>query len=386
MEQRQPPPTAFVLYRDSALRRAALAAAPGSPERYSLYGLDEVVRSGWVVGHNLEPGRAPGRVARALGAVLDRVVRLGGGHSGDFASVLASRRAIADADVVFSTVDTVGIPLALLARIGAVRTPIVYVAIGLPERLAHLRGAPARRLYRSAYRRLRTIVAYGAGEVDALRAWLGEGGPDVVLVPFGVDTEAFRPDTARAVVADVVSAGADPRRDYALLVEIARRRSDWALHVIASEHSAAPLVGAPPNLTWELDAPLAAVRERLAGARVVALPVRENSYSGATTVLLQSMALGKPVVVSATAAIARGYHLEDGVNCRLVPPGDTSALERALAELLEDPERAAALGPRARETVERHLTWEAYTRRIGELLHAARRDDSAMRARSRRGR
>jgi glycosyltransferase involved in cell wall biosynthesis len=381
--QHQRPPTAFFLYRGSALRHSALHAAPGSGERYSLYGLDEVAASGWVVGHNLEPGREPGPGSRASGAVLDRLVRWGGGYSGDFASVLSSRRAIARADVVFSTVDTVGIPLVLLARAGFVRTPIVYAAIGLSERLEQLRGAPARRLFHGAFRRVRTVVAYGAGEVDVLREWLGEGGPAVVLVPFGVDTDVFRPDPAREPSVDVVSAGSDPRRDFALLLEVAARRPEWTVHVVASRDNATPLASAPGNVTVEVEIPFEAVRDRLASARVVALPVRENSYSGATTVLLQSMALGKPVVVSRTAAIARGYHLEDGVNCRLVAPGDTRALERAIAELLEDPKRAAALGARARETVERHLTWEAYTRRIGELLHAARRDDSAMRARSR---
>jgi glycosyltransferase involved in cell wall biosynthesis len=373
VQQLERPPTAFFLYRRSALRRAALDAPPRAAERYSLYGLDELARSGRVVGHNLERGREPGVAARAAGAALDRAVRWGGGYSGDFASVLASRPAIARADVVFSTVDTVGIPLVLLARAGLVRTPIVYAAIGLPERLEQLRGAPARRLFHGAFRHVHTIVAYGAGEVDVLRGWLGEGGPDVVLVPFGVDTGVFRPDPARQPHVDVVSAGSDPRRDFALLLEVAARRPEWMIHVVGSRDNAAPLASPPANVTTEVEIPFDAVRDRLASARVVALPVRENSYSGATTVLLQSMALGKPVVVSRTAAIARGYHLEDGVNCRLVPPGDAVALERAVADLLADPERAAALGVRARETVERHLTWERYAGRIRDLLDAAAR-------------
>lgn len=101
------------------------------------------------------------------------------------------------------------------------------------------------------------------------------------------------------------------------------------------------------------------------------LPVRDNTYSGATTVLLQAMAVGKPVVVSRTAAIERGYHLDDGVNCMLVKPGDGAALERAIAGLLADNERAAALGARARETVELHLTWQRYADSIRGLLLAA---------------
>ena len=123
---------------------------------------------------------------------------LGGGYSGDFARVLASLDAANRADVIFSTVDTVGIPLALLGRLGRVRKPVVYAAIGLPERLAQLRGAPARRLFEHAFGKLHTILAYGWGEVEELRRWLGEGGPRVEFVAFGVDAEHFRPDRSAA--------------------------------------------------------------------------------------------------------------------------------------------------------------------------------------------
>jgi glycosyltransferase involved in cell wall biosynthesis len=100
----------------------------------------------------------------------------------------------------------------------------------------------------------------------------------------------------------------------------------------------------------------------------VALPVRENSYSGATTVLLQAMALGKPVVVSRTAAIATGYELEDGVNCRLVEPGDVAAFERAILQTLTGADAAVALGTRARQTVERSFSWERYTEALWQVL------------------
>jgi glycosyltransferase involved in cell wall biosynthesis len=361
---------AFFLYRDSPLRREALRLPPSAGERYTLYGLDEVAAGEFDVAHSLEPGREPGVAARSGGWALHRATRLLGGYPGDFASVLACRRALNAADVVFSTVDTVGIPLALLARAGLVRPPIVYAAIGLPERLEQLRPRMERH-YRKAYRHLHTIVAYGSGEVDALRAWLGEDGPRVVFVPFGVDTEYFRPDPAVETEADVVSVGADPRRDHELLLALARRRPEWSFSVVSSRDQATTLAAAPPNVRVELDVPLGVVRDRLRSARVVALPVRDNTYSGATTVLLQAMATAKPVVVSRTVAIADGYHLEDGVNSFLVPPGDAGALDGAVAMLLADDGRAHELGARARETVEQHLTWERYTDAIRELLSSA---------------
>jgi glycosyltransferase involved in cell wall biosynthesis len=353
------PTSVFFALRDSPERRAALRADAAAPERYRLFGLDQIARRS-AVRHNLESVHPPAW-ARATSAAVNRVVYGGGGYGGDFASLLGSLRAINASDVVFSTVDTVGLPLVLLSRAGVVRTPVVYAAIGLPERLVQLRGDRVRRLYRDALRRTHALISYAESEVEWLRNWLGPAAPPVRFIPFGVDTDVFRPEPDVHDAVDVLSVGADPRRDFGLLLTVARRHPDLTFNIVASAEHARALADPPANLTLEVDIPLEAVRNRLAGARVVALPVRGNSYSGATTTLLQAMAMAKPVVVSRTDAIASGYELDDGVNCRLVPPGDADAFERALIQTLTGADAARALGIRARETVERSLSWERYT-------------------------
>jgi glycosyltransferase involved in cell wall biosynthesis len=354
----------FVLYRDSPLRRAALAAPAGSAERYSLFGADELAERGFAVRHSLEV--RPSAVHRRLDGALRRVVRAAGGYEGDFASVLAARRAANAADVVLSTVDTVGISAVLLGRARALRPPLVYVSIGLPHRLAQLRNRAVRRAYEGAFRRTAAIVAYGHAEAEELRGWLP--GHDVRFVPFGVDPAAFAPLEVEPDV-DVVSVGLDPERDWPLLARVAASMPERSFSVVAPAERAGSLGGANVAVASEL--PFEATRERIARARVVALPVRDNLYSGATTTLLQAMAAAKPVVVSRTAAIAEGYALEDGVNVRLVPPGDDAAFAAALRELLADGEAAAALGRRARETVEHELGWDRYVDRMADVLRGA---------------
>ena len=255
---------------------------------------------------------------------------LGGGYSGDFARVLASLEALNRADVVFSTVDTVGIPLALLGRLGRVKPPVVYAAIGLPERLEQLRGAGRRAALRSGVPTPRHDRGLRRGRGGRAASVARRGWPEsrVRLVRSGYGALPARP--GRAAGDDVVSVGADPRRDFALLVELARRlpgavvsnrrfgRQRPRARGAACERAARGRRAVQP-----------CARVASSQARVVALPVRENTYSGATTTLLQAMACGKPVVVTRTAAIARGYHLEDGVNCRLVPPEISSLSSRA---------------------------------------------------------
>ncbi len=257
------------------------------------------------------------------------------------------------ADVTLSTVDTVGIPLMLLERARIVRTPFVYVAIGLPERLVRLRPGRMERVYARALGAASTIVTYSEHEADVIRRWLHERDVDapVEFVPFGVDVEAFRPTGAPADV-DVVSVGADPHRDFELLVTVARGMPDASFLLVTTGERARSLGGLPRNVALETDLPFEEMRRALARARVVALPVRENSYSGATTVLLQAMALAKPVVVTRTAAIATGYGLVDGDNVRLTAPGDAAAFGAAVADLLADDVRARELGLHARATVD----------------------------------
>lgn len=362
----------FLFFRDSPQRRRALVAEPGSAERYMLYGLDQLSARGFSTRHNLKRESLPPRWAQVAGGTMKKALERTGGYGGDFATVLASLRTANQADVVFSTVDTVGIPLMLLKRAGRFRPPLVYAAIGLPERLSQLRSDRMRCLYASALGSCAAVIAYSEHEADDLRSWLAahRQTPRVEFVPFGVDSESFEP-VRDPPTTDIVSVGADPHRDFDLLLAVATRMPDASFRIVTGADHARGLRTRPDNVELEVDIPFEEMRRRLAEARVVALPVRENSYSGATTVLLQAMALGKSVVVTRTNAIARGYGLVDGENCRLVAPGDAEGFQRALQEVLRDDWHARALGASARATVERGFTWERYVDRIEGLLRDA---------------
>jgi glycosyltransferase involved in cell wall biosynthesis len=81
----------------------------------------------------------------------------------------------------------------------------------------------------------------------------------------------------------------------------------------------------------------------LASASVVAIPSR---HEGMPLVALEAAAAGRAVV--ATPVQGLGDVVVDGVTGTLVPPEDPGRLATALADLLTDPSRAAALGANAR--------------------------------------
>ncbi|HEX9882472.1 MAG TPA: glycosyltransferase, partial [Desulfobaccales bacterium] len=59
--------------------------------------------------------------------------------------------------------------------------------------------------------------------------------------------------------------------------------------------------------------------------------------------------------------------IDDGVNGRLVNPGDAPDLARAILDLYRHPEVRARLGEAARDTVLAHYSQEAMLRRLESL-------------------
>ena len=102
-------------------------------------------------------------------------------------------------------------------------------------------------------------------------------------------------------------------------------------------------------------APTPRIEDYFRAADVFVMP---SAREGLPIVLLEAMACGLPCVASllpgSTDTIVR-----DGVNGRLVPPGDSAALGRVLAEVLASPAEAARLGTAARATIEERYTIEA---------------------------
>lgn len=108
------------------------------------------------------------------------------------------------------------------------------------------------------------------------------------------------------------------------------------------------------NIRWDLRyIPDEQVPVLFQSADIVAFPYREIDQSGA---LMTALQFGKPIVATAVGGFPEV--LDDGVHGRLVAPDDPDAFADGLAQLLRNPESAAAMGAAVQTLAETTYSWD----------------------------
>lgn len=370
------PTDLFLLYRDTPERREMARQAMDNRDpgwnRGQLFGLEAMLKRGLHIDTNLRLPRT-GSWRQQLEYRLDQrqAPRTGIGW-GDRAAIRAHLDGMNRADVVLATGDNTGIPAVRAKCRGQLRSPLVYVSIGLPERLRAVEArhpVRARQIREQILQAVDRVVAYGFAEAEWLRQWLGVT-ERVRFIPFGVDTEQWMPIQADMEM-DVLSIGADGQRDFGLLVDYARRHPGCRVGLITGEEQARVIQDRPENLKVWIRLPVEEVRDRMASARAVVLPVKENTYSGATTTLLQCMAMGKAVAVSRVGAIREGYGFEDDRHVCWMEPGSQKSLDQTVDQLLTDASLRNHLEQEGRRHVEKHLNQDRYVQSLLDCVKEA---------------
>lgn len=126
--------------------------------------------------------------------------------------------------------------------------------------------------------------------------------------------------------------------------------------------------GVADRVTFLGHLPRAETLRWVAGADVV---LNTSHSEGSSNAVLEAMALGRCVV--ATAVGGNREAVADGETGRLVPAGDAAALAAALADVLADRARLAAMGARGRARVRGRHDPAAVVHRYEEIYRAAAR-------------
>lgn len=285
-----------------------------------------------------------------------------------------------------------GLPVAVVAKWR--RIPLVVSLHGSDVFVAE-RLPPARAAARWAFHAAAGVTA--CSDDLAIRAVrLGADRDATKVVPYGVDAEQFRPvnDETRAAVRSWF--GLPPETPFVLCAGRLVYKKGFAVAIaafaqVAERFPAARLVIAGDGpLAGELRAQAAGlgVAERVllagrvnrarhpllvAACDLYLLPSvhdHRGNVDGLPNALLDALAAGCPVIASDVAGVRLA--VRDGETGLLVPEKDAAALAGAIAALLDDPARRAALGHAARADVTARLTWARTAEQFEQVYHEAR--------------
>ena len=249
------------------------------------------------------------------------------------------------------------------ARLAGTGTPVFVTVHGrMSVKLDHLKGWKGRRRRAEVlhwYRRNRGLVAISQDTAQDLHALLGAAAP-VTTIPnpivtarmlelaqAPIDHPWFRADPSGARPPVLVFAGRlEVEKDLpTLLHAFARLRAglDCRLLIIGDGRLRPQIesVRTDLGLTGSVDMPGWAANP-YPYLRRADLVVLSSFWDALPTVLIESLALGTPVVSTECGAGPREI-LADGRFGPLVPPGDPRALADAMARTLADPLPAATL-------------------------------------------
>lgn len=212
------------------------------------------------------------------------------------------------------------------------------------------------------------IVTVSPSSARDIVADMGVAPHQVAVVPVGFDPAVFRrrPDVDRVPGRIVTTASADvPLKGLSHLLraiaELGAAGRDVELVVVGTLREDGPTarllhgLGLADRVAFRsglADEDLAGL---LASATVVAVP---SLYEGFSLPAVEAMACATPVVATTGGALPDVVG-EAGV---LVAPGDAAALAAGLARVLDDPERADALGRLGHDRVRGRFTWDAVAR------------------------
>jgi glycosyltransferase involved in cell wall biosynthesis len=270
-------------------------------------------------------------------------------------------------DVIMATGEDVGLPLAFLLKLFRIRIPLIVTCHNIATRrprffLDTLRVGSAVTLFQ----------CLSNSQAAMLIKYAKVTSEQIHMLYWHVDHEFFQPMPEVPQQNQICSAGM-ASRDYATLVE-AVDTLDVDLKIAADS----PWFKQELNISNDSLSPRIevrsygnyfALRQLYAESHVVVVPLVDVPFSAGYTVILEGMAMGKPVVV--TRIKQHDDFVIDGWNGFYIPPNDPSALRSKLAFLLENPSEAARLGSNARKSVEERFALRHYLDRMYDAIQRA---------------
>ena len=270
-------------------------------------------------------------------------------------------------DIILSHTEKAGLPLALVMKIFGINKPHVIII----SRITSVNEKKSRQkiwFLKKTKDSISKIIIWSSMQRKIAIEKLGVPADKIILVKRGTDQKFWRPQPQSTKLNMICAAGMEAR-DYPTLVE-ALRPLNIRCHIAVGASRGElfdtvkklyDIKNLPKSITVGRKS-LTELRDLYTQSQFVVVPIMQSDSDNGLTTILESMAMGKPVICSRTEG--QIDVIQDGVTGIFVPLNDPIAMREAILELWNDPERCRKMGIEARKYIEENHSLEQFANDI----------------------
>lgn len=273
-------------------------------------------------------------------------------------------------DIILSQSEKVGLPLSLLMKYLGIKKPHVLII----SRITSVDEKKARQkewFLKQTKDRISRFLIWSSVQRKYAIEELKVPSTKVILIKRGTDQLFWSPDSAVSGPGknDMICSVGMEARDYPTLIE-ALRTTTIPCHIAVGAARGEifqtvkklyDIKQMPQNVTVGYKSP-AELRELYMRSLFVVVPLMSTDSDNGLTTILESMAMGKPVICSDVEG--QIDVIQDGVTGFYVPQGNPVALRASMIRLWNNPELARQMGQNARRHIEKHHSIEQFVEAI----------------------
>ena len=278
----------------------------------------------------------------------------------DLSEALLAYSRIGNSNLILSTSEKTGLPMAALWALSRQDNPHVLIS-------HHISSPNKKRLFSiwPLYRSFSKIIFVSRSQARYATEILGLPQDRVKFTFDKVDHHFFAPQN-RTPEDFILSVG-NEERDYSTLIS-ALSGSNIRLVIVASSPWSKFRSDSSPkaNVTILDRITYLELRELYARARMVVLPLNDVDFAAGANAALEAMAMAKPLILLDSHGL-EGYVSHDQTGW-ILPGKNPAALREAILMLWDDSASRARLGANARQAVLDQMNMQIYTEKIAETV------------------
>jgi glycosyltransferase involved in cell wall biosynthesis len=277
-------------------------------------------------------------------------------------------------DVCIAYQGVAGLCLGLFLRVLGRKVPLILNAFIYKQRKNKLHAAFRYWFTRFTLATADRVICYSQRETEWYKDYFNYKDGKFIFLPFGVDTPKLDKVPKQKTGNYILSAGSS-NRDYRTLIQ-ATQNMPIEVHIIAKKLNLNTLK-IPGNFKVQYDIYGEEFYKSIDRSKIIIVPLNDEKISSGQMVLLESMYMGKAVIV--TRNWGTEDYVNDGHDAIFVSPHNADELKQAISRLLNDPERIDDIGKNARISVIEKYNVKNFAEQVAHLameLHAIQETNS----------